>query len=206
MNGYYFITDSSLSMKGDVHDVKAAMKAGVKVIQYRNKNATTLQMYEEALKLRKLVKKSLFLINNRVDIALAVDADGVHIGTEDMPYKIARKMLGKNKFIGMTVHNVKEAVHAQELGAQYIGVSPIFATSTKPDAGKPAGIKLIEKIRKKVSIPIVAIGGINLDNAQEVVLAGADALCAISAVVAKKNVVREIHKFQKLFESKGYIF
>ncbi|MCX5716262.1 MAG: thiamine phosphate synthase [Candidatus Omnitrophica bacterium] len=201
LSGYYFITDAKLSKDGNLSDVKAAIKAGVKVVQYRNKTTTTKDMLKEALQLKAICKngKALFLINDRVDIALAVCADGVHLGNEDMPYKTARRLLGRNRIIGLTAHNVKEARDAEKSGANYIGVSPVFMTDTKPDAGVPAGIELVRKIKKAVSIPIVAIGGIDLYNAEEVIKAGADGLCAISAVVTKSNVRKEIEKFQKLW-------
>jgi len=199
MKGYYFITDAGLSRAGSIKDVKNAIKAGVKVVQYRNKNKTTAELYKEAAALRCICKNVVLLINDQVDIALAVAADGVHLGQEDMPIKEARRLLGKKKIIGMTVHTVREAKEAQRLGADYLGVSPVFATATKPDAGEPAGIVLIKKIKKAVSLPLVAIGGITLENASQVIIAGADAVCAISAVVTKKDVKKEILKFQKLF-------
>ncbi len=199
MRGYYFITDASLSRAGNVSDVKAAVAAGVKVVQYREKQADTRKMYEEALKLRKICKHITFLVNDRMDLALAAAADGVHLGQDDLPYAAARKILGKQKIIGLTVHTVKEARQAQKLGADYLGVSPIFATHTKADAGEPKGVALIKQIRKQVSIPIIAIGGITLANAGEVIRAGADGLCAISAVVTKHDVRGEIERFQNLF-------
>jgi thiamine-phosphate pyrophosphorylase len=201
VKGYYFITDSGLSCAGNISDVKQAEACSVCAVQYRNKKAETREMYEEAVRLREICRNALFLINDRIDIALAVDADGVHLGQSDMPYSAARKMLGPEKIIGITVHNLAEALDAQRSGADYLGVSPIFQTATKHDAGKPAGIALIEEIRARVDIPLIAIGGINLANAPEVVSAGADGLCAISAVVAKKDVGREIERFQELFRA-----
>lgn len=201
MIGYYFITDASLSLAGNISDVKNALLAKVKFVQYRAKHLSTKEMYTEALKLRKICRKATFLVNDRLDIALRVDADGVHLGQDDLPYQVARKLLGEKKIIGVTVHSAKEAKEAQRSGADYLGVSPIFATSTKQDAGKPVGIALLKKIRKEVSIPIVAIGGIGLSNAAEVIRTGADGLCAISAVVTKRNVRREIEKFQGLFKN-----
>ncbi len=200
ISGFYFITDSNLSRAGNLSDVKSALEAGVKIMQYRNKSASTKAMWKEALKLRRICKKAVFLINDRLDIALAVNADGVHIGRDDMPYPLARKLLGKNKIIGLTVHSLKEARLAQKLGADYLGVSPVFATSTKKDAGRPKGVELIKKIKKEVKIPIIAIGGINLRNSPSVIRAGADGLCAISAVVTKPDVKKEIEKFQELFD------
>lgn len=202
IRGYYFITDAALSRGGNISDVKNALSAGVSVVQYRNKTGSTQGLCIEALKLKKICDGAgaVFLINDRIDIALAVNADGVHIGTDDMPYKIARRLLGKKKIIGVTAHNIKEATEAQRLGADYIGASPIFITDTKPDAGVPAGIELIKEIRKKISISIIAIGGITLYNAKEVIAAGADGLCAISAVITKPDVRKEIEKFQRMFK------
>jgi len=199
MKGYYFITDSALSLAGNYSDVKSAVSAGVEAVQYRHKNASSKEMYEEARKLRGLCQNTAFLVNDRVDIALSVEADGVHLGQDDIPYALARKLLGKKKIIGLTVHTLKEAQEAQRLGADYLGVSPIFGTRTKSDAGKPAGLELIRKIRKAVRIPIIAIGGINLKNAGAVVQAGADGLCAISAVITQPDVKKEIIGFQQLF-------
>jgi thiamine-phosphate pyrophosphorylase len=205
MQGYYFITDSKLSRAGNASDVLQAVACKVKIVQYRNKNAETLQMYQEATLLREICRDSgsLFLVNDRIDIALATQADGVHLGQSDMPCLAARKLLGQEKIIGVTVHNLGEALAAESIGADYLGVSPIFQTATKPDAGKPAGISLIEEIRSRVDIPLIAIGGINHSNAGEVVRAGADGLCAISSVVAKENVREEILKFQEIFAELG---
>jgi len=201
VKGYYFITDSKLSRAGNENDVRSAVSCGVKVVQYRNKNAETRLMYEEAVRLREICRDSgcIFLINDRIDIALAAEADGVHLGQSDLPCLAARKLMGDDKIIGVTVHNLAEALQAEIIGADYLGVSPIFQTATKLDAGKPAGIKLIEEIRAQVDIPLIAIGGINHSNAGEVVRAGADGLCAISCVVAKENVREEITKFQEIF-------
>jgi len=203
LKGYYFITDSRLSRAGNINDVQQAVACGVGVVQYRNKNAQTREMFEEAVVLREICRDVLFLINDRIDIALAIGADGVHLGQSDMPIGAARKILGPEKIIGLTVHNLAEALEAQRLGADYLGVSPIFKTSTKADAGRPAGIALIEEIRSHVSLPLVAIGGINHSNAIDVINAGADALCAISCVVARENVSKEIKKFQDLFKEFG---
>jgi thiamine-phosphate pyrophosphorylase len=201
VKGYYFITDTKLSRAGNESDVRQAVECGVEVVQYRNKNAETRQMYEEAVRLREICRDSgsIFLINDRVDIALATQADGVHLGQSDMPCLAARKLLGQERIIGVTVHSLAESLQAESMGADYLGVSPIFQTATKLDAGKPAGIRLIEELRAQVEIPLIAIGGINHSNASEVVRAGADGLCAISCVVAKENVRDEIKKFQEIF-------
>jgi len=199
MKGFYFITDAYLSRRGIFRDVENALGAGVKIVQYRNKSLSTGEMFQEALNLRKLCHKITFLINDRLDLALAVEADGVHLGQGDLPIEAARKILGKNKIIGLTVHSLTEAKLAFKKGANYLGVSPIFGTRTKLDAGKPVGCSLISKIKEKIDLPIVAVGGINLSNAKEVISSGADCVAAISAVLARKDVSAEIKKFQKLF-------
>jgi len=199
MKGYCFITDAKLSRAGNVSDVQSAVAAGVEVVQYRRKGAATAELFAEAAVLRKLCQRTLFLVNDRVDIALAVQADGVHLGQEDLPLLAARELLGPGKIIGLTVHSVAEARQAEAAGADYLGISPIFTTQTKADAGQPAGIQLIREIRNAVKLPLVAIGGINLANAPEVIRAGADGLCAISAVVSGEDVRAETEKFQRLF-------
>ncbi|MBU4458176.1 MAG: thiamine phosphate synthase [Candidatus Omnitrophica bacterium] len=200
IKGYYFITDAELSKNGNESDVEKAVEAGVTIVQHRRKLDDTEAFIKEAKVLKKICKgKSLFIINDRVGVALSVDADGVHLGQGDMPYDTARKLLGKDKIIGVTVHDVKEAIQAENKGANYLGVSPIFSTTTKSDAGKPCGVEVIKEIKKNCKVPIVAIGGITLDNAKEAVQAGADAICAISAVVIKDDVRKEIKRFQFLF-------
>jgi thiamine-phosphate pyrophosphorylase len=204
IKGYYFITDQALSRHGNVFDVKAALKAKVKIIQYREKNASTRAMYCQALILRRLCRdKALFLVNDRVDIALAVDADGVHLGQSDFSLKTVRKLLGYKKIIGITIHDIKEAAQACRAGADYIAVSPVFATTTKTDAGLPCGLDIIRRLRKTRDIPIAAIGGITLDNASSVVVAGSDCLCAISAVISHRDPYSRMRKFQEIFTIHG---
>lgn len=202
MRGYYFITDAGLSLAGNLSDVRAAAAAGVTVVQYRNKSNITRDMYEEALLLKSACGgKTKFIINDRIDIALAVDADGVHVGQEDMPYDRARHLLGPDKIIGVTVHDLDEALEAEARGADYLGLSPIFATGTKDDAGAPCGTAVIAELKKHCRVPVVAIGGIGLSNVDEVVAAGADMVCAISAVVTKPDVAAAILEFQRRYES-----
>jgi thiamine-phosphate pyrophosphorylase len=200
IRGFYFITNSALSAHGDVADVRSAVRAGVTVIQYRAKNKNARQMYEQARSIKDECGQALFLINDRIDIAVGLDADGVHLGSSDMPYEVARKILGAGKVIGLSVKSFKEAEAAQGKKADYIGVGPVFQTQTKPDAGNPVGTALIKEIKRNLSIPVVAIGGITLDNVETVIAAGADAVCAVSAVLSKPDVTEEIIKFQSLFQ------
>jgi thiamine-phosphate pyrophosphorylase len=199
----YFITDSRLTRRTVLEDVASAVSAGVKIIQYREKDLDTRDMIDEAKKIGKACREgnALFIIDNRVDIALAVDADGVHLGNEDMPYQDARRLLGDKKIIGITVHDVGEAIDAERIGADYIGISPIFETTTKQDAGTPSGINLIKYIKKAVKIPFVAIGGINQDNIKSVLKAGARSIAAISAIVTRDDVEKECKNFREVIIS-----
>ncbi|AKB28207.1 Thiamin-phosphate pyrophosphorylase [Methanosarcina siciliae C2J] len=193
---FYLVTDSGLSKKGTLSDVREAVDAGCKIVQYREKNKSTKEMVDEASEIKRICRdRAIFLVNDRIDVALAVDADGVHIGQDDMPIEIAKKLLGPEKIIGLTVHNVEEAVKAEESGADYIGLGSIFDTSTKKDAGKGIGPASIREVKNAIKIPVVAIGGINKENCIPVVENGADSLVAISAVVCSDDVKRETREF-----------
>lgn len=193
---FYLVTDSGLSKKGTLSDVKESVEAGCKIIQYREKNKSTKEMIDEAAEIKRICSdKAIFLINDRIDVALAVDADGVHIGQDDMPIETARKILGADKIIGLTVHNVDEAIEAEERGADYVGLGSIFDTSTKKDAGKGIGPARIREVKNTVKVPVVAIGGINKENRRSVVENGADSLVAISAVVCSDDVKKETREF-----------
>ncbi len=199
MRGYYFITDAGLSLAGNRSDVTQAVAAGARIVQYRAKALAAHELFAEASALRPLCRGARFLINDRVDIALAVQADGMHLGQQDLPLAAARAVLGPGKIIGVSVSNLEEARAAQKDGADYLAISPVFPTQTKPDAGTPTGIALIREIKRAVDLPLVAIGGITLANAPDVIRAGADCVCAISAVVASKDVRAAVEQFQRLF-------
>lgn len=201
--GLYFITDRKLTKKSPVDDADSAARAGVKIIQYREKWLSAGQMIKEAKKIKKICKKNnaLFLVNDRVDIALAVGADGVHLGQEDMSYQHARKLLGKNKIIGLSAHSAKGALHGQKIGADYIGIGPIYPTATKKDAKAPTGVALIIQLKNKLKIPFVAIGGINESNIDEVLKAGAKNIAIISGIVANDNVEKAVRNFIKKIDS-----
>lgn len=193
---FYLVTDSGISKKGTLSDVMEAVEAGCKIIQYREKNRSTKEMIDEAADIKRICSdKAIFLVNDRIDVALAVDADGVHIGQDDMPIETARKLLGEEKIIGLTVHNVSEAIEAEKSGADYVGLGSIFDTSTKKDAGKGIGPARIREVKNTIKVPVVAIGGINKENCRIVVENGADSLVAISAVVCSGDVKRETRGF-----------
>jgi len=196
---FYLVTDSGLSRKGTLSDVENAVAAGCRIIQYREKTGSTREMILEAAQIKTLCgSEAIFLVNDRVDVALAVDADGVHIGQDDMPIDTARDILGPDKIIGLTVHDVEEAQEAERSGADYVGLSPIFDTSTKKDAGSGIGPESIRDVKDAIGIPIVAIGGINKQNSESVIMGGADSLVAISAVVCSDDVKRETKEFIEL--------
>jgi len=187
----YLVTDAPLSL-GRSHRqvVEAAIAGGVTVVQYREKGATTRRMVEEAHGLRELCRRRAvpFIVNDRLDVALAVDADGLHVGQDDLPASLARRLIGRGKLLGVSAESPEEAVRAQADGADYVGASPIFATPTKPDAPPPLGIEGLRLIAAAVSIPVVAIGGINRDNAAAMVEAGAAGIAVVSALVSAEDV------------------
>ncbi len=194
-NFLYLITDRSISGLTHIQVIEKAISAGIKTIQLREKEMSKRAIFDEALLIRKLTLKHkvTFIVNDFIDIAMAVNADGVHLGQEDMPAKEARKIMGRNRIIGISTHNLKQAVEAQESGADYIGFGPMFHTGTK-DAGHPKGTKKLREIKKHVKVPVVAIGGITLENVNEVLEAGADAVAVVSGILSG-NIRKNAGKF-----------
>lgn len=170
--------------EGLLNVVEAALQGGLSLVQYRDKDTADLDRLETAQQLRQLCQQyeALFLINDRIDLALAVDADGVHLGQQDMPIAIARQLLGPQKIIGRSTTNPEEMQRAIQEGADYIGVGPVYETPTK--AGKaPVGLEYIRHVAKNVSIPWFAIGGIDVNNVNEVLNAGAQRVAVVRAIV-----------------------
>ena len=186
----YVITSSDLIEKESFEmKVKEIIANGATVIQLREKNLPLRAFLKIALLMRKIVEPPvLFIINDRVDIAIACQADGVHIGQEDMPLGMARQILGEHRIIGVSTHSVKQAQEAQKEGADYIAIGPIFSTSSKPNVGPPKGPQIISQVKEMVEIPVVAIGGINLDNMDKTMEAGADGIAVINAVFQEADV------------------
>jgi len=184
LGGLCFISGSRTSWRSCENNVLEALKAGVRWIQYRNKDGSRREIFRESVNLRKITRdfNTMLIINDHADIALAADADGVHLGQDDLPLKEARKIIGRDKIVGISTHSLDEAIDAGRSGADYIGFGPIFHTITK-DAGSPKGISLLGEIKNKVHIPVVAIGGINLENAGSVFETGADAIAVSSAIL-----------------------
>jgi thiamine-phosphate diphosphorylase len=181
-----------------------ALAAGVTFFQYRNKGGSRRQIYETSrlLALTAARARAVFLVNDHADIAAAVDADGVHLGQDDLPVLYARKLLGNKKLIGVSTHSIDQALAAEAAGADYIGFGPLFKTATK-DAGSAQGIENLAVIKKTVSIPVIAIGGIKQENISEVMRTRADGAAVISAVLASADIkssaeemIRLISKFK----------
>jgi thiamine-phosphate pyrophosphorylase len=200
LNGTCFITDTKCCDLPLYDMIEAVLRAGVKWVQYREKDLSRRKVYENALALRKLTSNydAILIINDHADIALAVGADGVHLGQEDLPLKEARKIMG-NRIVGISTHDLAEATEAESGGADYIGFGPVFHTTTK-DAGAPKGVDNIRKIKEDVGIPLVAIGGINPDNVALVMGAGADAV-AVAAAICKGDVAVNAGKFVRFFNN-----
>ena len=197
----YVVTDSDLSKgRTDAEVARLAYEGGADAVQLRMKHSDGREMLEQALEIRKVADEycRFFFVNDRVDIAMASGADGVHLGQNDIPLEVARDLMGETAIIGVSVDNVEQAVAAAEGGADYIGIGAIFNTSTKPDAKQGVGLGAIYEIRQAVDIPIVAIGGINRGNIQDVVRAGADAAAVVSAVVAQDDIRSAAHELRDL--------
>lgn len=183
----YLVTDRSLSRgRSTLEIVGAAIAGGVTCVQLREKNCSTLEFIQEALAVRDLLAAANIplIINDRLDVALAVAADGVHLGQTDMPLKMARDIAGAAMLVGISAESVADAVAAALGGADYIGVSPIYDTPTKTDTAPSLGLSGLETIRRAVDIPLVGIGGLNQDNAAAVISHGADGVAVVSAIVS----------------------
>ncbi|MBI3942178.1 MAG: thiamine phosphate synthase [Chloroflexi bacterium] len=200
----YVITDAALSRgRSHLEVIEAAIRGGATVVQYREKSVSTRQMIKEGEALQELCRAHgipLF-INDRVDIALAMKADGVHVGQEDMPAAIVRWLVGPEVLIGVSAETVELARQAVAEGADYLGVGSVFATSTKADAGVPIGLDRLAAIVKAVPLPVVAIGGINAGNAAEVIRAGAAGAAVVSAVVAAEDVEAATRALRRIVKS-----
>ena len=192
LGGLCFITERKASSLPYGDMVSRALNAGVRWVQYRDKNRTRLEIYEESVRLRSITRdfEAALVVNDHPDIALASEADGVHLGQDDLPLREARKIMGSSAIIGISTHTVEQAMVARKYGADYIGFGPIFYTTTK-DAGKPCGTRMLREVKKHVNIPVVAIGGINIGNVEAVIDAGADAVAVASGILLgdiEKNI------------------
>ena len=183
----YLVTDRGLSRgRSTLEIVSAAVQGGATVVQLREKDCSTRDFIEQALAIKEFLKDQgvPLIINDRVDVAQAVEADGVHLGQSDMPLGVAKKILGDSMIIGISAESFQDAIEADRDGADYLGVSPIYATPTKTDTAPPLGLEGLRQIRKAVRLPLVGIGGLNRENTAEVIRNGADGVAVVSAIVA----------------------
>jgi len=188
------ITPDSSDIHALIGELRVALEAGVRWVQFRKKNGPGRQLYYEAREIRKLTCKygALFIVNDFADIALAVEADGLHVGQDDMPLAEARKLM-VNRIVGVSTHNLSEANEAERGGADYIGFGPIFQTLTK-ETGSPQGPESLEKIADSVSIPVIAIGGITVDNSNSVLSAGSYGI-AVSSGIFRGQITANVTGF-----------
>jgi thiamine-phosphate pyrophosphorylase len=190
MKGLYFVTDRPLcGEKSLAGVVLGAVRGGAVCVQLREKDVSTRFFVEEARRIKALLAPFgvPLIINDRLDVALAVGAEGVHVGQEDMPYEEARRLMGQEAIIGLSVSTWEEVERAQPLDCDYLGVSPVFATPTKTDTGEPWGFSGLARIRAFSRHRLVAIGGLSAKNAEAAVMAGADAVAVVSAVCAAQD-------------------
>lgn len=186
----YLVTDRPLALGRPVEwVVEEAVKGGVTMVQLREKDCSSREFYELAVRLKQLLRpyRVPLIINDRLDIALACEAEGLHIGQSDMPYSVARKLLGGDKIIGLSVESLQDALDANQLDVDYIGISPVFGTPTKTDTKTPLGIEGVKEIMKVSRHPSVGIGGLNRTNAVEVMNAGANGIAVVSAIMSAAN-------------------
>ena len=194
----YVITDSRFI--DEVKGAKLALEGGATTIQLRMKNASTRRMIDVGIKIKKLTEEynALFIVNDRVDVALATKADGVHLGQEDMPVDLAREIVG-DMLIGVSASNLTEAIEAEKAGADYIGAGSVFPTSTKEDA-KFLGIDALRRVVEEVNIPVVAIGGINFENIKLVLEAKVNGVAVISAIMGAEDIREAARKMRRIVD------
>lgn len=186
----YLITDRYLTGSKEFYSsVRRALQGGVTILQIREKDATSEEFYSIGLKLREIADEFNvpLIVNDRLDIALAINADGVHLGQGDLPLGVVRRLLGPGKILGYSVTNPQEARYGERNGANYLGAGPVFSTDSKKDAPNPIGIEGLREIKQSVSIPVVAIGGVNITNLNEVKETGVDGISVISAILSRDD-------------------
>ena len=200
----YLITDRRLfaEIASLLRAIEEALKGGVKAVQLREKDLGTRQLLQLAYETRGLTSKygAKLFINDRVDIALAVDADGVHLGGDSMPAFAARKAAGEAMLIGVSAHSIEEARKAEEEGADFITLGPIFETPSKIKFGHPLGPGLLREVREKISIPVFAIGGINKERAGSVLESGTTGIALISAILGSEDIRSNTEEFMRLLK------
>ncbi len=202
----YAITDARLSLGRSLEEVASAlMGAGVRLLQYREKNLKGGEMLEECRLLRRLTREAgaCFIVNDHVDIAMLVEADGVHVGQEDLPVPEVRRLVGPDMIIGLSTHEPEQALAARALGADYLGVGPIFATQTKEDVVAPVGFAYLDWVAANIAMPFVAIGGIKAHNIADVARHGARCCCLVSELVGAPDIAARVAEVRQAMHGQG---
>jgi len=202
--GLYALTSELHSQgRSNIEVASEILACGVPILQYREKSKKVRQMYEECQVLRAMTQQygALFIINDHLDLALAVGADGVHIGQDDLPLSKVREIVGPDLLIGVSTHSPDQANAAVNGGADYIGVGPLFATKTKIDVCQPVGLDYLEYIVKNLTIPFVAIGGIKENNLAEVIKVGARTVALVTEIVGDPDIAGKIKRLQRIMET-----
>lgn len=203
----YCLTAENLSCgRNNIDVVKEMLSAGVKIIQYREKKKSLKEKFKEALIIRDLTSKynAILIINDHLDLAKIVEADGVHIGQEDYPIEVVREFLGDDYIIGITVHNKQQVIDAVIKKADYLGLGPIFESFTKENPHPPIGLEILEWAVKTYEIPIVAIGGIKESNIIQVLNSGGKCVAMVSEIVSSPNIREKAEKILKILEGYKY--
>lgn len=200
----YLITDRKLfSAHCELYmALETVLEAGTRAIQLREKDLSQKELFDMAVWMRELTNEydAQLFVNDRVDVALSVGADGVHLGQNSVPVSAARKITGRRLLFGVSVHSVPEALEAEKKGADFLTVGPIYETPSKLQYGRPAGIDMLRNVRTQVSIPLYGIGGITLDNIREVREAGADGVAVTSAILSAKNISETTENFLRVLQ------
>ena len=199
--GLYAITAENFSNgKDNIIVVKEILDAGIKILQYRDKYKSKFEKFKQCEIIRKLTLDygCFFIVNDDVDIALAVQSDGIHIGQDDLPLKKIRELTGEDIVIGLSTHSPEQALHAVKQGANYIGVGPIYKTFTKKNVVDPVGLNYLDFCVKNIAIPKVAIGGIKLSNLLEVYLRSPENICMVTEITSSSNIGLTIKKAQEI--------
>lgn len=199
----YAITDLREKDPQILAQIEGALRGGVDIVQLRSKILSDQVLLDLGTKIRRLTRKlkKLFIVNDRVDLMLAMDADGVHLGQEDIPIRVARRMIGdSNKLIGCSTHRLKQAIEAEREGADYIGFGPIFETPTKPTY-QPVGLGSIREVVRRIKIPVICIGGIDRSNVRKVIKAGANRVAVVRAIFSSKDTYRAAFALKRMIES-----
>jgi thiamine-phosphate pyrophosphorylase len=202
----YGITAEEYSLgRSNIEVVAHMIEAGIRVIQYREKDKSDRLKYEECLKIRELTRVAgvTFIVNDRPDLALLVGADGIHLGQDDLPPQEVREIVGGEMFIGLSTHSPAQAEAAVRLGVDYIGVGPIFATNTKKDVCAPVGLEYLDYVVKNIRLPFVALGGIKEHNIAEVYRRGARCIALVTEIVGARDIGAKVRALRKAIREKS---